>query len=257
MIAGLPYTNQTTVSWSSVDPDVWTRINVTDQTKWNFEQNNSYSTYKIYTDDSLAAPRGSGKTTLLMQMMQGITTFNPTRKCIYLSGEEYVEQLAYTANRINTPDVLLHNETDIDTIATITEEYDVMGIDSAIAKKYADKEIVNDLHEGNISNFIYADKYDISICIEVAEHIDKRFEDTLIENICNASRKHIMFSASDSANGTGHINLHPIKYWMDVIEEFGFREIEKKEIDGQVNALDFHSKYFNMMKRKIKLLRRE
>jgi predicted ATP-dependent serine protease len=79
---------------------------------------------------SLAAPRGSGKTTLLMQMMQGITTFNPTRKCIYLSGEEYVEQLAYTANRINTPDVLLHNETDIDTIATMTEEYDVMVIDS-------------------------------------------------------------------------------------------------------------------------------
>lgn len=79
---------------------------------------------------SLAAPRGSGKTTLLMQMMQGITTANPDRKCIYISGEEYVEQLAYTANRINTPDVLLHNETDIDTLATMTNEYDVMVIDS-------------------------------------------------------------------------------------------------------------------------------
>jgi predicted ATP-dependent serine protease len=62
--------------------------------------------------------------------MNGVMTNNNSKKCLYLSGEEYVEQLAFTAARINTPLVLADNITDIDEIASLTKEYDIIVIDS-------------------------------------------------------------------------------------------------------------------------------
>lgn len=86
---------------------------------------------------TLDAPRGGGKTTLLMQMMQGIITYNDgDKRCLYLSGEEYVEQLAYMAQRIETPDVEADNETEVDNIVKLTEHYDVIVIDSLASLKH-------------------------------------------------------------------------------------------------------------------------
>jgi len=79
---------------------------------------------------SMSAMRGAGKTTAFLQIMEGVMKNNKNKKCLYLSGEEYVEQLAFTAMRINTPNVLADNETDIDTIINLTNNYDIIVIDS-------------------------------------------------------------------------------------------------------------------------------
>lgn len=82
---------------------------------------------------TLSAMRGAGKTTAMLQILNGVMENDKNKKCIYLSGEEYVEQLAFTAIRINTPLVLADNVTDVDDIAKMTKEYDIIVIDSMAA----------------------------------------------------------------------------------------------------------------------------
>jgi predicted ATP-dependent serine protease len=79
---------------------------------------------------TVAAPRGSGKTTLLMGIMQKFVESNKGTKAAYISNEECVEQLAFTATRINCPDVLADNMTDIDEIAELMKELDLIVLDS-------------------------------------------------------------------------------------------------------------------------------
>lgn len=82
---------------------------------------------------TLASMRGAGKTTALMQILQGIIKNNPDKKCLYLSGEEFVEQLAFMAKRIDTPDVYADNVCEVDKIVELTKTYDVIVIDSIAA----------------------------------------------------------------------------------------------------------------------------
>jgi predicted ATP-dependent serine protease len=82
---------------------------------------------------TLSAARGCGKTTMLLQVLEGVIRNNPDKRCLYLSGEEYVAQLAFMARRIDTPNVLADNITDVNTIAQMTKDYDVIVIDSMAA----------------------------------------------------------------------------------------------------------------------------
>lgn len=79
---------------------------------------------------TVAAPRGSGKTTLLLQGLQSLIETNVGLKCAYISNEECVEQLAFTATRLNCLDVLADNMADIDEIAELMKKLDVIVVDS-------------------------------------------------------------------------------------------------------------------------------
>ena len=74
---------------------------------------------------------GIGKSTLLLQICN---SFCQTKKCLYVSGEESVNQIKLRANRlnVNTENLLLLSETNIDTIVShITNEApEVLIIDS-------------------------------------------------------------------------------------------------------------------------------
>ncbi len=74
---------------------------------------------------------GIGKSTLLLQMCNN---FCKTKKCLYVSGEESVNQIKLRANRlnVNTDNLLLLSETNIDTIVShITNEApEVLIVDS-------------------------------------------------------------------------------------------------------------------------------
>lgn len=82
---------------------------------------------------TLSAARGVGKSTALLQILDGVMRNDSEKRCLYLSGEEYIEQLAFMANRIDTPNVLADNETDVDRIVELTKEYDMIVIDSMAA----------------------------------------------------------------------------------------------------------------------------
>jgi predicted ATP-dependent serine protease len=108
---------------------------------------------------TLDAPRGGGKTTLLLQLMQGIITYNDGfKRCLYLSGEEYVEQLAYMAQRIDTPDVEADNVVEADEIVKLTEHYDVMVIDSLASVKHEGLRSRQSIEEYAVNEIIKAAK---------------------------------------------------------------------------------------------------
>ena len=77
---------------------------------------------------TLTAQAGCGKTTFMLQMLEGLAKngYNVG----YLSGEESVYQLAYTAKRVGVTQVAIGNETNIDTIKQYMNDLDVVVIDS-------------------------------------------------------------------------------------------------------------------------------
>ena len=78
----------------------------------------------------ISAPRGGGKTTFLLAVLQSLAKSNHGVRCGYISNEECVEQLAYSATRLNCTDVMADNESDIDRIAEMMKKLDVIVIDS-------------------------------------------------------------------------------------------------------------------------------
>jgi predicted ATP-dependent serine protease len=86
---------------------------------------------------TITAPRGGGKTTLWMQLLSGMRSASiesglEERNGLYGSGEEFVEQLALAAERVNAGEVfadnLTHVEHYIDEIAK--QKWSVVVIDS-------------------------------------------------------------------------------------------------------------------------------
>ena len=66
-------------------------------------------------------------------------------------------------------------------------------------------------------------KYDLALCIEVAEHIEESKADNLVNNICNFSDM-VFFTAADvGQSGKGHVNCQPQNYWINKFLNNGHR----------------------------------
>jgi len=67
-------------------------------------------------------------------------------------------------------------------------------------------------------------RFDLVLCLEVAEHIDAAFEEILFENIRRHVGKYLLFSAATPGQeGHGHVNEHTAEYWSTILRELGFR----------------------------------
>lgn len=65
-------------------------------------------------------------------------------------------------------------------------------------------------------------KYDLCLCLEVAEHLTESRADTLVEMLCNLSGKVLFSAAIQGQGGTGHYNEQPAHYWAAKFEANGF-----------------------------------
>lgn len=77
---------------------------------------------------TLTARAGCGKTTFMLQLLEGLSVNGYSVG--YLSGEESVYQLAYTAKRVGATNVPVANCTDIDQIKLMMRDLDVLVVDS-------------------------------------------------------------------------------------------------------------------------------
>jgi len=73
-------------------------------------------------------------------------------------------------------------------------------------------------------------KADLSICIEVAEHMTRQqAENALVPAIVKHSSNVIMFSAAQPGQpGTGHINLQPLSYWVETFEKWPYIQFSEQ-----------------------------
>lgn len=100
---------------------------------------------------------------------------------------------------------------------------EILGIDGSKAcKKYcrirSDRFLLYDLR-----NRLHLEKkYDLCLCIEVAEHIEEKYSDALISNLSSSSCLIIFTAAGLRQPGVDHCNLKPHQWWIEKFKKFGF-----------------------------------
>ena len=85
--------------------------------------------------------------------------------------------------------------------------------------------LINCISFGDVSQPITTEKtYDLSMSIEVAEHIPESRSEILVDNLCNSSKKWIFFTAAGvDQGGTGHINCQEKDFWEQKFLARGWR----------------------------------
>ncbi len=61
--------------------------------------------------------------------------------------------------------------------------------------------------------FTVKQKYDLCFCFEVAEHIDEKYSDRLVDNLTGAGSTILFTAAPPGQDGHDHINLKPKAWW--------------------------------------------
>lgn len=108
---------------------------------------------------------------------------------------------------------------------------DLLGIDGSPAAREAfllDKSrlVISDL----AAPYHFEKKYDLALCLEVAEHLRAEDADTLVKTVSAASDD-IIFTAAVPGQGPrsiGHINEQPHEYWIKKFREQGFAYLESR-----------------------------
>jgi SAM-dependent methyltransferase len=65
-------------------------------------------------------------------------------------------------------------------------------------------------------------RFDLCVCLEVAEHLPAAAAGTLVESLAAASDRILFSAAVPGQGGTGHINEQPHGYWIEHFERLGF-----------------------------------
>lgn len=65
-------------------------------------------------------------------------------------------------------------------------------------------------------------KFDMVLCLEVAEHIDEQYSETLIDSAIRHSDLIIWSAATKGQGGYNHVNEQPIEYWIDKFKAKGY-----------------------------------
>ena len=74
-------------------------------------------------------------------------------------------------------------------------------------------------------------RYDLALCLEVAEHIEESFSQNLVDNLTDLSDSIIFTAASPGQGGQFHINEQKPEFWIDIFNAQNFiydREATKK-----------------------------
>jgi hypothetical protein len=80
----------------------------------------------------------------------------------------------------------------------------------------------------NFENYKYKNnkKYDLAISIEVAEHIDNKYSDLFVDNICTSSDVILFSAAIPYQGGNGHVNCQWPSFWISKFRERGYVAID-------------------------------
>lgn len=65
-------------------------------------------------------------------------------------------------------------------------------------------------------------KYDLALCLEVAEHVDELYVDTVVSNLATLSDQILFSAAIPGQDGENHINCQWQSYWAKKFEYYGF-----------------------------------
>jgi predicted ATP-dependent serine protease len=147
---------------------------------------------------TFAAPAGSGKTTLLLQTLELLE--GTKKKTAYISGEETIQQLAFTCKRLNVKNVSVANMTVIEDIFDAVEvnKFDIIILDSLPALTSRNKYRGRQLEE-YMSNYITTKAKKLEVVVGIILHMTKQntFKgSTLLPHSVDAN--FLMFKSKDN-----------------------------------------------------------
>ena len=62
-------------------------------------------------------------------------------------------------------------------------------------------------------------RFDLAICIEVAEHLERRWSECLVDTLARCSDLIVFTAATPNQGGTCHFNEQPHEFWLDMFRE--------------------------------------
>lgn len=65
-------------------------------------------------------------------------------------------------------------------------------------------------------------KFDLALCIEVAEHLRPEHAPTLVATLARCADSIFFTAARPGQGGEGHHNEQPQSYWLDLFSQYGF-----------------------------------
>jgi len=65
-------------------------------------------------------------------------------------------------------------------------------------------------------------RFDLVVCLEVAEHIEPEYVDIFLNNLCSLSNQVLMSFAPPGAGGHYHVNCQGAIYWIEKMAERGY-----------------------------------
>lgn len=68
----------------------------------------------------------------------------------------------------------------------------------------------------------YSGKYDVCMCIEVAEHLPENRADDLVKKLTKLAPTVLFSAAVPGQGGHGHINCQPKQYWIDKFAQLNY-----------------------------------
>lgn len=80
------------------------------------------------------------------------------------------------------------------------------------------KLIVKDLTQPININY----RFDLLLCLEVAEHLGEKYADTLVDTAINHSDTIFWSAATPGQTGWNHVNEQPHEYWIEKFKQRGY-----------------------------------
>jgi len=106
---------------------------------------------------------------------------------------------------------------------------DVLGMDGSWVNKTMLKEFLteNEFEEKDLEQAISLNKkYDLSVSLEVAEHLHENAADTFVKNLTDSSDMVLFSAAIPSQGGQNHINEQWFDYWLLKFQKQGFEVLD-------------------------------
>lgn len=102
---------------------------------------------------------------------------------------------------------------------------EVLGIDADfVDKSLLLIDVSNEFIESDLNKRLpKLKKYDLAMCLEVAEHLDKKRADSFIEDLTNLSDIVLFSAAIPGQEGTQHINEQFLQYWIDIFNRNNYK----------------------------------
>ena len=100
----------------------------------------------------------------------------------------------------------------------------LLGIEAVGFEAYPNKKVYDNIQELDLSVPVLLERSaDISISLEVGEHIPVKFEQVFIDNICNNTKSTVILSwAIEGQDGDGHVNCKNNDYVISEMAKRGF-----------------------------------